>query len=169
MDGFVYRDDTFRGTRQPLYASGYTETTKDGKDAITVELGGINSTSIYNMSGGWRRRFTLVRRSDIVIAIVFQLEIASNFESSEISQVLCSIDGTLVSNGTVSYLAQLFGDGDNSGGNVETFSQTVDVSVRNLTAGLHTIVVGGHLSGKTSSDDIAWFRFDQIRIEAEEL
>jgi hypothetical protein len=36
-------------------------------------------------------------------------QIASNFESFEISQVLCSMDGTLVSNGTVSYLAQLFG------------------------------------------------------------
>jgi hypothetical protein len=83
-DGFVYRDDFFRGTQQPLYASGYTETTNDGKDAITVELGGINGTCIYNMSGGWYRQFTLLRRSDIVITIVFQLEIASNFESFEI-------------------------------------------------------------------------------------
>jgi hypothetical protein len=46
--------------------------------------------------------------------------------------------------------------------------QTIDVSVRNLTAGLHTIVVGGHLSGKTSSDEISWFRFAYIRIVASE-
>jgi hypothetical protein len=169
IDGFVYRDDTFRGTRQPAYASGYTETTNDGKDAITVELGGINGTSIYNMSGGWSRRFTLLRRSDIVITIVFQLEIASNFESSEISQVLCSIDGTLVSNGTVNYLAQILGDGDNNGGNMVIGFQTIDVSVPDLAIGSHTIVVGGHLSRKTSSDEISWFRFAYIRIEAEEL
>jgi hypothetical protein len=75
---------------------------------------------------------------------------------------------TLVSNGTVSYLAQLFGDGDDNGGNMVIGSQTIDVSVPDLAIGSHTTVVGGHLSGKTSSEEITWFRFAYIRIVASE-
>jgi ribosomal protein S24E len=118
-------------------------------------LGGINDNDIHNMSGGWSRQFNLLRRSDIVIKIVFQLEIASNFEFNEISQVLCSIDGTLASNGTVSYLAQLFGDGDNNGGNMVIGFRTIYLSVPKVAIGSHTIVVDGHLSRKTFKDEIS--------------
>jgi hypothetical protein len=51
--------------------------------------------------------------------------------------VLRSIDGTLVSNGTVNYLAQILGDGDNNGVNMVIGFQTIDVSVPDLAAGLH--------------------------------
>jgi hypothetical protein len=44
---------------------------------------------------------------------------------------------SIVSNGTVNYLAQILGDGDNNGVNMVIGFQTIDVSVPDLAAGLH--------------------------------
>ena len=59
-DGFTYQDDLFRGTNQPNYASGvHIASGGFTGGALRVDLGGINSQNIANMSGGWRRSFTL--------------------------------------------------------------------------------------------------------------
>ena len=59
-DGFAYLDDTFRGTSQPNYASG-SRLSSGGVSGgcLQVLVGGVNNSSFTNMSGGWRRTFTL--------------------------------------------------------------------------------------------------------------
>jgi len=59
-DGFTYVDDTFRGTSKPNYASGnYIASGAYTGGGLRVLIGGVNSQNIQNMSGGWRRSFTL--------------------------------------------------------------------------------------------------------------
>lgn len=166
LDGFVYADNLFRGTRESSkFADGYSDTTPDRHDVLTVQLGGVNDGEIQGMSGGWQRQFSLTQKSDVTIHLVFQIEIASEFEAEEFSQALCSIDGTLHgSDSTGIYLGQLAGNGDNNGGNMMTGFEMVTLQVPNLAVGSHTIVVGGYLERKTTADEVAWIRFDSVKV-----
>ena len=124
------------------------------------------------MSGGWSRAFPLSRPSDIVIVIVFQLQVAKAFAPAEVSEVLCSLDGELLRSGSNEYLAQLSGDGKFR--NLQQGSvfykyigfKEVRVSATNVGAGNHTLVVGGHLTRKTFFDEITIIRFLDVQVYA---
>lgn len=164
-DGFSYRDGTFRGTSASTqYADGGTERTSDSRDVVFVRLGGIDNTNVNGMSGGWSIVFYLTKPSNVTISIVFQLEVPKAFESTEVSEVLCSLDGTIIKNGAVEYLARLSGDGDRPG--VKTIGfQRVNLAASNIAAGNHTLTVGGHLTRKTFRDEITFIRFDEVQVQ----
>ena len=164
-DSFSYFDDVFFETSKPVYAKGYTETTTDFRDVITVELGGVNNNDISGMSGGWSRNFDLEQESIVAVSITFQLQIDKHFEPSEETKVLCSIDGEFVNNGSDYYLALLAGDGD-SGEDMFIGFTNLELSPRYLEAGTHTILVGGYLSAKTQIQERSFIRFDRIRVVA---
>jgi hypothetical protein len=165
LDQFLYADDIFFSTNQPDYANGDYERTGDNRDVITVELGGVDGSHRFNMSGGWQRSFTLGQKSDITITILFQLQIDKNFEPEEYTKVLCSVDTRLVSRDSIDYLAMLAGDGNGKKDRFIDFpSVPVDLSVKDLEAGNHTIAVGGFLSGKNQRPETSWIRFDRVRI-----
>jgi hypothetical protein len=65
-EGFIYLDDTFRGTNAASYASGAwisaggsNAAGGSGGGALRVLVGGINDNDIVGMSAGWRKTFTL--------------------------------------------------------------------------------------------------------------
>ena len=52
-DGFIYQDDTFRGTSEPNYADGnHIGPAPSAACNLRVYLGGENDTEIFGMSGG---------------------------------------------------------------------------------------------------------------------
>jgi hypothetical protein len=162
VDLFSYSDDIF-STNQPKYAKGYNETTNDKRDVITVELGGVDDDTKFSMSGGWKRSFELSQKSDITITVVFQLQIDEDFEPEEYTEVLCSVDDKKVKNGSDNYLARLAGNGDGGSDMCIPFTP-VDLLVKNLKVGSHTIAVGGFLSRKSQLTERSFIRFDRIRI-----
>jgi hypothetical protein len=175
LDQFSYADEYvgsvfvcrwyFFSTNQPDYANVYYEQTGDNRDVITVELGGVDGFNRSLMSGGWQRSFALWQKSDITITILFQLQIDKNFEPEEYTKVLCSFDNRLVSRESIDYLAMLAGDGNGGKDRFIDFpSVPVDLSVKDLKGGNHTIAVGGFLSGKTQRAERSWIRFDRVRI-----
>jgi lysophospholipase L1-like esterase len=167
-DGFVYADDAFRTTSSPVYANG----TYDGSGGFTggglrVILGGIDGVDIFSgMSGGWSQSFTVPSDSDVSINLRYRLVHAGNFEPDECSEALVAVDGVLLSNsGAVDYLEQLCGFGDGSADQDTGWNQTT-VTVF-LTAGTHTITVGGYLNQKTFTDEAATVYFDDIDITSQ--
>jgi hypothetical protein len=173
--GFVYRDNTFRvdvpSTIASRYADGGIEVINN-TGTLFVRLGGRDNLAINNISGGWTRNFTLTRPSDIAIVVDFQLQVAKAFARTEVSEVLCSLDGVLLRNGPNEFLAQLSGDENfrwlqqvsNSSSYKFLGFKGVHLSAINITAGNHTLVVGGHLTRKTFNNEVTIIRFLGVQV-----
>ena len=115
-DGFLYVDDTFRGSNQPAYADGtYEPTGGFSGGGVRVVLGGLDSADILDMSGGWSRDFTLAFDQTITLDLRYRLILAENYEADEFGEALLSIDGTLIGIGANDYLAHLVGNGTGGG------------------------------------------------------
>jgi len=163
-DGFSYEDNTFRGTREPVYASssripsgGFTG------GALRISLGGVNASTVMRMSGGWRRTFTLSAPTAVTLSFRYNLNQGPDYESDEVSQFLASIDGVLLSDGPGDWVAQVRGNG-NGGRDVTTgwklFQQNLDV----LPAGTHTLTLGGFNNKKNSASERTTILIDDVRI-----
>jgi len=115
-DGFTYSDDLFKSTSEPDYADGAYQGSGgyNGDGALEVTLGGVDDDEVLGMSGGWQKTFTISssEAGDAYIILTYQLEQAANYESDETSEVLCSMDGTLLTgNNGQNFLVKITGDG----------------------------------------------------------
>ncbi|GJL54912.1 MAG: hypothetical protein NPIRA02_20440 [Nitrospirales bacterium] len=159
---FTFVDDPFRNTNQPNFASGaHAPGQGFSGGALRVQLGGINNSTIRNMSGGWTRTFTLPVESNVTALFRYKLTQTSEYESDEISQALISIDGQLIGDGSNDFLARLAGNG-NGGGEQSTDWVPVAVSVGTLAAGSHTITIGGFNNKKTFNNEITEVLIDDV-------
>ncbi len=150
---FTYGDDTFNNTNNPAYADG--NIVFAGSDGVArVALGGIDNADILGMSGGWQTTFNAPSAASAVLSFRFELDQAANYEPDEFSQALASVDGTVYT------LATLFGDGN--GGGVQTTGMT-NVSLNlSLTAGNHTLTLGGFNNKKTFADESTEVFFNNV-------
>jgi hypothetical protein len=149
-EGFAYSDDGFRGTGQPAYASG-THVTTGGLSggALKVTLGNVDANDITNgMSGGWARSFTLAAPSHVTLEFHYKLDQTAAYEADELSQVVVSLDGTLIQANGQDHAAQL-----KDGVPTSTDWQLYHVSLGALGAGTHTIRIGGFNNKKTDVDE----------------
>lgn len=155
-EGFVYADDLFRGTNAAGYAEGIHSTADGGY--LEVTLGGVDNADIDNMSGGWSTSFELPVSSYVQVVLDFELGQTSEYESNEISQALCSVDGQILGN----YVGEIRGNGN--GGGDEVVRDTVTLFSESLSAGTHTIAIGGWNNRKTYFNEFTWARFFSIEI-----
>jgi hypothetical protein len=157
-EGFSYSDDTFRSTNQPYYASGDWRSSDGygGSGGLRVRLGDINTTQVTNgMSGGWRYTFNLPAASDVTLSFRYNLTQASEYESDECSQALVSVDGTLHGSGGNDYVARICGGGT-------TGWQVFTVNLGTLSAGNHTLIIGGYNNKKTYNDEETTVLIDDV-------
>ena len=93
--GFIYSDDSFRGTSEPAYASGPFDVTGGKTDGgLGIRTGGIDDDDIFGMSGGWAKSFTL-NTTDVELSFVVRTQIASAYEADEYIEALVRVDGLL--------------------------------------------------------------------------
>jgi prepilin-type N-terminal cleavage/methylation domain-containing protein len=164
--GFTYQDDAFRGTSQPSYASGtYVASGGITGGGIRVTLGGVDNADILGMSGGWRRTFTLNQAALVTLSVQFNLTQSANYESNEYSQTLVSVDGVLKGISPNDYVAQINGNG-NGGGQITTGWTVFQVELGTLSAGPHTLRLGGYNNGKTDSNENTRVVFDDVLVTA---
>lgn len=164
-DGFAYADDTFRGTSKPAYASGdWSATGGDVGGRLRVKLGGLDNATINGMSGGWRTSFSLNQPQRVIVSVRYNLTQSSEYESDEYSDALLSVDGVLYGQGGDS-LARITGDGN--GGSARTTGwQSVQVDLGVLSAGSHTLAIGGYNNKKTYNDESTDLLIDRLRVDA---
>ena len=163
-DGFSYVDDAFRGTSEPGYADGaWGAGFGESGGGLQIELGGINNTDIFGMSGGWQTSFTVASGTSNSLTFRYNMTQAAHFESDEFSQVLVSIDGTLYGAGGNDYIAQITGDG-NGGSAQSTGWQTFTVDLSSLPPGNHTLAIGGYNNKKTWNNETTEILIDNVQI-----
>ncbi len=166
VQGFSYQDDAFRGTAQPDYASGgwVADGGHDG-GALRVSLGGVDTEIIDGMSGGWSSSFTVAAPGPVNVAFWFNLTQSPDYENDEISQALVSVDGVLRGQGPDDFVARIAGNG-NGGIPESTGWQLFSVEVGTLTAGLHTLTIGGYNSRKTYTNESTEVLIDDVVVSA---
>ncbi len=161
-DGFTFVDDTFRKTNQPNFSNGSHQPNQGFKGGgLQVRLGGVNNANILNMSGGWRRTFTLTSSRQLTISFRYRLTQASNYERDEFSEALVAVDRKLLGNGGSEILAKVTGDG-NGGPFRTTGWKTATVKTETLSPGSHTMTIGAFNNKKTFRDEVTWFRIDDV-------
>lgn len=166
--GFNYQDNTFRSTSRGSYVSGsrISSGAYNGSAGLRVLLGGIDDADIVNMSGGWRVNFNVPSTVPVNLSFRYNLTQASEYENDEYSQVMASVDGTLYGTSGNDYIQQIAGDG-NGGPPRSTGWQTFSVNLGTLSAGNHTLVIGGFSNKKTLRDELTTLLFDDVRINAD--
>jgi hypothetical protein len=112
--GFVYEDDTF-GTSQASYASGSRITGSNcyggSGGCLNVRLGGVNTNTITNMSGGWKYTFNLATaEAGVTIDMRYRLVMPAVYDFDEYSRVQVSLDGVLYGRGSKDYVDHTGGD-----------------------------------------------------------
>ncbi len=164
-DGFIYRDDLFRGTNEPGYADGDLIATGGfSGGALQVTLGDIDDADIFDMSGGWERTFNLTAPTPVVFSFRYNLTQTPDYESDELSQALVSIAGTTGQEVTV---AQIAGDG-NSGNPRTTGWQIFQADLGTLAEGDYTLRIGGYNNKKTFNNESSTVLIDNVLVVAGE-
>lgn len=158
VEGFSYSDDPFRGTSAPTYASGSHESGR-----LLVTLGGGDNNTIAGMSGGFSRTFTLSQPSPVSLELSYAIAQSCSYETDEQSEMLVAIDGALVGRfgDTVD---RVTGDGNACPGSSSAglFFHTMELS-----AGSHTLMIGGYNNKKSSSDEITTATIDRVLVTAD--
>ncbi|MEM6630744.1 MAG: T9SS type A sorting domain-containing protein [Bacteroidota bacterium] len=157
-EGFTYQDDAFYSTSQPGYASGQRISSGGYQGgAIQVELGGLDSYDILNMSAAWEYTFNLSEASDVHISFQYEMDADDEYESDEHSEVLVSVDNVFYGSGGNDYIERIYGGG-------ATGWTYYSVSLGTLSAGNHTLKLGGFNNKKTSSRENTLITFDDVKI-----
>ena len=164
-DGFVYVDDIL-GTSNPSYAEGIQITHDDYTGGtLQVTLGGVDSKDILDgIAGGWNGEFTLATDDIVTFILNYRLVISGKYESDECGQAVVTIDDNPISFGLNEFLVELCGITGNDPVQDTGWQQT-SFSLP-LTAGIHSITVGGWNNKKTYLDEIVDVYFDNISISA---
>ncbi len=161
-DGFDYADNAFRGTEQAAYASGVWMPAGGYRGgALAVNLGGIDNNVIAGMSGGWQTTFGLPAPTRLTLYVRGNLTQSPYYETDEKSELLVSVDGVLKGASPADYLAQIVGDG-NTGGGISTGWQLYSIDLGTLSAGTHTLVIGGYSSKKTEAAESTTVLIDDV-------
>jgi hypothetical protein len=168
MIGMDFVADTFRGTHQPAYSSGAFGPGAGfhGTGAIEVNLGDQDDNHVVGMSGGWRRAFTLAAKAHVTVSFHYLLVETPNYEPDEFTDVLVSIDGKLVGQGSKDFVARLFGDGQ-GGPLVSTGWHKATLPVGALAEGDHLFVIGSFNNKKTATDESSTTTIDDVLVTAQ--
>ena len=164
--GFVYADGAFRGSTESAYESGSYDS---NNGEISVVLGGINGNDITDMSGGFSKTFTVDSAStNTQVTFQYRLQMSSEFEADEYGEVLISIDNQLYGLNNNDYVIRQAGNG-NGGPDFDSGFVEVTIDVGTLSAGNHTLTLGGFLNKKTFGDEDIEISFTDVEITGTQL
>jgi prepilin-type N-terminal cleavage/methylation domain-containing protein len=166
-DGFVFVDDAFRSTAQPDYADGnYDASGGATGGGLRTVIGGVNNSDILDMSGGWQNTFVLSDDLAVTISLNVRIVMDKQYSPDEYGEALLSVDGVLFGISSNDYLHRLYGDGT-SGSDVTTGWLSLQVSPGILSAGTHTITIGGFNNKKTHRNEETEVFFDDVLVTAQ--
>ncbi|MBN7756657.1 VWA domain-containing protein [Nitratireductor aquimarinus] len=158
---FIYRDAYYPGTGSQ--ADGFRSTSGPASGgAMKIELGDGGGSDRYNVNGAFTRAFNLASAATVTITFDYYAMLTAETDVGEDVRVLAGVDGEAFGSGGV--VDELLGASGSSGGDAvtgwKTFTTTIDLS-----AGDHTLALGGLLTQKTKSGEFAEVYFDNVNVE----
>jgi hypothetical protein len=163
-EGYVYADNRFRNTvGNTIYATGGWNYFAGRDGALQVTLGGSDDKTVTTgSSGGWAKSFTASSTKTVTVSIslVYFYEMAKEWTDKDYSDVLLSMDGTLIGTNGNDYIVRRYGKSPTP---APTSYQTVTLTAT-LSPGSHTVAIGGFINQKKSSKQITKIYFDSLKI-----
>jgi hypothetical protein len=151
LNEFEYSDRAFGDSSNGEYAQGSIS-----GGILEIELGGMDSSDISDgISGGWTREFNVSSSGYVTIDLTYRL-ITNNYDNDECGQAILAVDGITTGVDGKDYLEQICGQGD-------TGWRNATVSIY-LSAGWHTLSVGGYNNKKTSLLETTEVFFETIEV-----
>ncbi|MEL7106260.1 MAG: calcium-binding protein [Pseudomonadota bacterium] len=148
---FTYVDDYF-GTSEPLYASGYVTS----GDVMNIDLGGVNNTNIFGMSGAWATQVNLSEATTVVVSFDSYSRMPAPFEGDELMETEVYLNGIALHYGSADHLDK------RTSGNTGWVARELTLD---LTAGTHEIALGGYLNKKTSTNEMGEIEFRNVEFD----
>jgi hypothetical protein len=163
-NGFTYADDTFLSTRQPTYAKGDRISTGGYTGgALRVTLGGVDSRTIYNMSGGWKKTIATTSAATMKLSFRYKLTQSADYASDEYSQVNAAVDGKYISSTSNNFIARISGNGK-GGGEITTGWRLFEIT-GSIAPGNHTLIIGGYNNRKTARTEWTTILIDDVALK----
>jgi hypothetical protein len=166
--GLGYIDDAFQlgGPAAGGFEVGVRSTTAGNPaPGLQISLGGINNTTVTNMTGAYQFQVTLVQESLMIVSFDYNLTQSPNYESNEISQVLLSVgpvgNPTLKGRTFNEYVDQVAGDGE-GGPNISTGWKTFTRNLGLLQPGTYQVRIGGRNTQKTNVNEFTTILLDNV-------
>jgi hypothetical protein len=167
-EGFVFQKDVFRNTvNSQLYAQGLIVSSLFG-GALEVDLGGVDDTPATDLSGGWQTTFVMTEASHVRLAFRFQLIQSPDYNATDVSQALCSVDGNLYGQAPYDTVAQIVGNNGDSESVRTTGWKEIEIALGELEAGEHALIFGGYNNKKTGIGEITQILFDDVLVKLTE-
>jgi chitodextrinase len=157
-EGWAYFDDTFRSTINPSSADGHWDASEGNDGGTLVVALGDNTKSAT--SGGWAKSVSITE-SYLSISFDYKLDLLGTVDRGEYGEVIVSVDDNQVGILSNDYVVQLEGNGRTLS---STGWVTVTVTAANIGAGSHEVIIGGYMSGKSSSSEKAVVYIDNVKI-----
>jgi len=147
--GFEYRANPWGLGNRPQYQAGRLRA-KGGVTggALSIILGGVDDSTIRNMSAGYQRTFNLESTENLTVSFKAVLRQSPNYESDEVSKLFASFNGQFLGSRIDNSLASISGDG-NGGRTRSTGFKTYRFQLNSVPAGQHTLIIGGFNGKKT--------------------
>jgi hypothetical protein len=159
-DGFRFIADAF-GTNQPAYAAGsFVNQGGVTGGGLRVVVGGVDDAAVVDMSGGWRRSFSLSSQQAVSLSFDFNMTQTSEYESDEFSETLVRIDDKQIIS-----IAKITGDGQ-GGTPISTGQTSHTVDLGCLPAGTRAITIGVRNNKKTLASQSTELILDNIVLRA---
>ena len=156
-DGFTYLDDPFRGTNQPNYASGNYIASGGFTGGGPASPDRRNQQPEHlNMSGGWRRSFTLAQ-PDAADAVVP----ASPDRAAHVRNGRVQSDARQPGQRPVWHRAQRLHRAGGRRRADTTGWQLVQINLGTIAAGTHVLTLGGYNNQKRYPDEFVEILFDE--------
>jgi len=159
-DGFKFVADAF-GTNQPAYATGSrADQSGFGGGGLRVVVGGVDNKDVLNMSGGWRRSFSLSSPQNVSVSFDFKMSQTPDYESDQFSETLARFD-----NQVIIEVARVTGDGA-GGAPISTGPTSRVVDLGCLPAGTRTVTIGVRNNKKTRASQSTELQLDNVVLKA---
>ena len=164
-ESFVYADGGFGGTDPGNDNASGTRITTDGaataSGALEVFLDGATATTETNISGSWNLTFTATETTaNTELVFYYRVIHAAANDTNENAFVYASFDGVNYGTGGNNFVIRVNG----GAGAVDTGWIEVTLNIGTVTAGAHTISLGGFKNSKSAADEDTTFRFDDVRL-----
>jgi hypothetical protein len=152
--GFAFAADTFRGTRNARRVSGLLRT--NGVLEVRLGRGGsiANNNNAGGVSGGYRLTFVLDQDANVSVEFRFRIKTSPRAGTADVAQAMASVDDTLIGQAPFDVVGQVVGNFDSSW-------KLFRVTTGRLTAGRHTLTLGGYCS---AVDSFTLVRFDDVQL-----
>ncbi|MBN1123631.1 MAG: lamin tail domain-containing protein, partial [Sedimentisphaerales bacterium] len=155
-DDFTFVADAF-GTNYPDETEGQYDLAGgvDGGGLYCLVIG----SSAQAASGGWSRIFDLSQDAQITVYLRHRMIMGSGYDVDEYGQVVLTVDGVRYGQDVDDSLFHRAGDGD--GGVDADYGWQESSIVVSLTAGSHTLVVGGY----TNASSTPWDEWTEVYLD----